>query len=146
MAQEILDCGNDKVWIDPTRLDEVSQAITKADVRRLISKEIIIKKKTNLQSKGRTRLAAAQKAKGRSRGRGKVKGAFYAGTSKKREWIKTIRPLRRRLAELRDAGIITRQTYRKLYLMAKAGNFKSKSYLNLYIKEKGLKVSKNGNK
>lgn len=144
MAQDILDCGSDKAWIDNTRLDEVAQAITKADVRRLILKGFIKEKKTNLQSRARARLSESQKSKGRSRGPGKKKGTHYALMNKKQRWIKTIRPLRRRLKELRDFGIIDRTTYRHLYMMAKAGNFRSKSHLNLYIKEKNLKVQKDG--
>jgi len=32
MAADLLKCGKDKVWINPEELEEVSKAITKADV------------------------------------------------------------------------------------------------------------------
>lgn len=138
LAADIMKCGADKVWIDPAKLSDVSQAITRADVRRLIQKGLIKKAKINYQSRGRARVLRVKKLKGRRRGLGSRKGAQYAGTTKKREWIKTVRPLRMRLRELRDIGALQEGAYRKLYMMTKAGAFRSRSHLSLYIKERGL--------
>lgn len=135
MAAEILKCGMQKIWIDPKELEDVSKAITKADVRRLIKKGIIKKKTPNEQSRGRARKIMEQKKLGRRRGRGSKKGKKLAKTTKKKEWIKTIRPLRKSLKELRDSGALTANQYRKLYLMAKGGRFRNKSHLNLFIKK-----------
>ncbi len=142
MAAEILKCGIDKVWVDPEKIEEVSKAITKADVRRLIQKGIIRKKKKNEQSRGRARIILAQKKLGRRRGRGSKKGKKMAKTTKKKEWIKTVRPLRSMLKKLRDSGTITKNQYRKLYLMVKGGRFRSKSHLNLYLKKLSDKEAK----
>ncbi|HDD71655.1 MAG TPA: 50S ribosomal protein L19e [Candidatus Aenigmarchaeota archaeon] len=135
MAAEILKCGEEKVWIDPESMEEVSKAITKADVRRLIQRGIIKKRKVNEQSRGRARIILRQKKKGRRRGIGSRKGKKLSKTTKKKEWIKTVRPLRAMLKKLRDSGTITRAQYRKLYLMVKGGRFRSKSHLNLYLKK-----------
>ena len=135
MAARILKCGVEKVWIDPEELEEVSKAITKADVRRLIRRNIIGRRVSNSQSRGRARKIIGQKKLGRRRNRGSRKGKKLAATSKKREWIKTIRPIRKALKKMRESGQITKSQYRKLYLMAKGGRFKSKSHLNLYIKK-----------
>jgi len=135
MAAEIFKCGTDKVWIDPNELEEVSKAITKADIRRLIKRGVIKRKTTNQHSRGRARKIMIQKKRGRRRDRGSRKGKKLSKTSKKKEWIKIIRPLRRHLRELRDSGKITKTQYRRLYLMAKGGRFKSKSNLNLYLKK-----------
>ncbi len=134
MAASILKCGIKKVWIDPNEMEEVSKAITKADIRNLIKKGIIKKRSLNEQSRGRARKILRQKKLGRRKGRGKKKGKKLSKTTKKKEWIKTIRPLRKKLKELRDSGSIDKNQYRKLYLMAKGGRFKNKSNLNLYIK------------
>lgn len=135
MAADLLKCGKDKVWINPEELEEVSKAITKADVRRLIKKGIIKMRVSNKESRGRARKILEQKKLGRRKDRGSKKGKRMSKTTKKKEWIKTIRPLRKALKEMRDSGTITRKQYRKLYLMAKGGRFKSKSHLNLYIKK-----------
>ncbi|MCD6478214.1 MAG: 50S ribosomal protein L19e [Candidatus Aenigmarchaeota archaeon] len=135
MASEILKCGEDKVWLDPEQTEEISKAITKADIRRLIKRGYIKKKKVNEQSRGRARKILKQKMKGRRKGRGSKKGKKLSTTTKKKEWIKTVRPLREMLKKLRESEKITRSEYRKLYLMVKGGRFRNKAHLNLYIKE-----------
>ena len=37
MAAEILDCGYNRVWIDPNRAEDVADAITRADIRTAIA-------------------------------------------------------------------------------------------------------------
>jgi large subunit ribosomal protein L19e len=138
MAAEVLKCGIDKVWIDPKELEDVSKAITKADIRRLVKRGIIKRKTANEHSRGRARKIMIQKKRGRRRERGSRKGKKLSKTTKKKEWIKTIRPLRRYLKELRDSGTITKTQYRKLYLMSKGGRFKNKSHLNLYLKKENV--------
>ena len=125
MASKILKSGVDKVWVDPEQSEEVSKAITKADVRRLIKKGYIKKKKVNGQSRGRARKIMIQKKKGKRRGIGSRKGKKLSKTTKKKEWIKIVRPLRKMLKELRESGSLTPGEYRKLYLMVKGGTFKS---------------------
>ncbi len=49
-------------------------------------------------------------------------------------WITKIRALRRRLKELRDEGVIDKTTYRRLYLKAKGGEFRSIAHLNEFLK------------
>jgi large subunit ribosomal protein L19e len=45
-----------------------------------------------------------------------------------------IRPIRRRLRELKDSRAITERVYRKLYDMSESGVFESKADLERYIK------------
>ncbi|HIP84954.1 MAG TPA: 50S ribosomal protein L19e [Methanothermococcus okinawensis] len=140
MAADILDCGIDRVWIDPEHLDKVKMAITKDDIRQLIKRGIIVKKQKKGISRARARKLKEQKKKGRRRGPGSRKGAKGARTPKKTKWINTIRPLRRMLKELRDNGMIERSTYRMLYRMAKGGAFRSRSHLRLYLEEHELLI------
>jgi|SRR3989338_8005762 len=140
LAADIMKCGSDKIWMDPAKLNEISQAITRADIRRLVQKGYIKRVKSNHQSHGRARVLRKKKLAGRRSGPGSRKGAMYAGTTKKREWAKTIRPLRERLREMRDVGMLKEGSYRHLYKMAKAGAFRSRSHLNLYVKEKDLVI------
>ncbi|RLJ03394.1 MAG: 50S ribosomal protein L19e [Candidatus Aenigmatarchaeota archaeon] len=135
MAAEILKCGHDKVWMDPSRLEDISQAITKEDIRNLIREGAITKKKVNYQSRGRARIIARQKEKGRRRGRGSRKGKKTAKEPKKEVWMRNVRALRRELRRMRDNGL-SRRSYRKLYLMVKGGFFRGKAHLRMYVRER----------
>ncbi len=135
MAAEILDCGINRIWIDPNALDEVSSAATKDDVRELIEKGLIKRKPVKGVSRARIRKRREQKKKGRRRGHGKRKGKKTARMPRKRAWIIRIRALRRRLRELKQNGVIDSRTYRMLYRKAKGGEFRSVSHLNAYLEE-----------
>ena len=80
---------------------------------------------------------ASQKKKGKRIGAGSRKGTKYARLSKKQRWIRTIRPIRKNLRELRDEGKIDTATYREFYLLAKGGMFKDKAHLNAHLKSSG---------
>ena len=139
LAAELLGCGLNRVWItnDPAFDDELLEAITRDDVRRLIAKRRIQKRHEVGISRGRTRARTAQKAKGRRGGPGTRKGTFNARDRKKRRWIRVIRPVRRRLRELRAAGQIDARTYRKFYRQAKGGMFKSRAHLDQQLRAAG---------
>ena len=138
MAAEILKCGIGRVYIEPDYIDEVIMAITREDIRNLIQQGIIKKRQKEGISKFRTNLRRARKKKGRARGYGKRKGVASARTPNKRSWINTIRPLRRELKKLRDTGKIEKSVYRKMYLRAKGGSFKSVATLHRYLREQKL--------
>jgi large subunit ribosomal protein L19e len=138
MASEILKCGLHRVYIEPNYVDEVNMAITREDIRNLIQQGIIKKRQKIGISKYRTNLNRLRKKRGRARGFGKRKGVAGARHPSKRAWINTIRPLRRELKQLRDTGKIERKVYRKMYLRAKGGSFKSVATLQRYLKEQKL--------
>jgi len=129
LAADILKVGKSRIWIDPERLEEVENAITRADVRRLIKSGVVKKRPASTPSRGRTR------ARSRRRGPGSRKGARLPVT-----WVERVRAQRRLLRELRDRKVISRRVYRRLYLMVKGGAFASKKALMNYIvslKERG---------
>ncbi|OPY31453.1 MAG: 50S ribosomal protein L19e [Methanomassiliicoccales archaeon PtaU1.Bin124] len=137
MAADILKCGHTRVWIDPNRIEEVADAITRADIRKAIdSGSIRALPKTGV-SRGRARYKLAQRAKGRRRGQGSRKGTAGARTPTKRKWIQTIRPIRATLRDLKDSGKIDRSTYREFYRKSKGGMFRSKRQLLLHLKTEG---------
>ncbi len=138
LAAEVMKCGQSRIWMDPYLIEEVKLAITREDIRNLIDEGIIQKKHKKGISKSRKNLRHLRKKKGRARGIGKRKGAKYARSPKKRNWIKRIRPLRRELKKLRDRKLIAPGTYRKLYKNAKGGMFDSVAHLDRYIKENKL--------
>ena len=138
VAATILKCGENRVWMDPDRVDEVAKAVTRGDVRILVRGGVIKSKKIQGISSGRKKFSQKQKEKGRRRGHGSRKGAKYARLSRKERWINTIRPIRRYLRELRDDKTIDRSVYRKYYRKAKGGEFRNKHHLKTHLKSDGI--------
>ena|SRR3990172_9457849 len=135
MAAQILKAGYHRIWFDEGDLEEIAGAVTREDVKRLINKGSIQKKQVSGTSRSRAKKIKEQKDKGRRSGQGSRKGTKNSKVPSKRKWIRTIRPLRNRLRELRDSGSIEEPAYRKTYKMAKGGAFKNKAYLEGYLKE-----------
>ncbi len=138
MAAKILDCGVNRIWIDPDAIEEVAGAATKDDVRELIERGLIKRKPVKGISRARINKRKAQRKKGRRRGHGRRKGRATARMPKKRAWIMRIRALRRRLRELKKNKEIDTRTYRMLYRKAKGGEFRSVAHLNQYLEIHGL--------
>ena len=138
LAAEILGCGEERVWMDPNALDEIKEAVTRDDVRMLIKRGLIRKKQKRGTSRVRANYLKEQREKGRRRGPGSRKGKKYARYPRKRRWIKTIRPIRATLRDLRDSGMIDRHTYRKYYRLANGGTFKSRNHLLMHLKSEGV--------
>jgi large subunit ribosomal protein L19e len=138
MAAELLKCGVNRVWVDPNRSEDVSDAITRADVRILINSGTIVARQKKGVSRGRAEFEKAQKRKGRQTGHGSRRGRKGARKPSKERWMQTIRPIRVKLKELRDTGKIDPATYRTYYLKAKGGVFKSKSHLISHLKSEDI--------
>ncbi len=137
MAAEILKCGENRVWIDPNRVEEVADAITRDDVRAVIRAGLVKKLPEVGQSRARTRYHVRQKEKGRRRGPGSRRGAKGARSPQKEQWMRNIRALRGVLKELRDEGKLSPRAYRKLYLRAKGGMYRSKAHLLQHLEAEG---------
>ncbi len=137
LAASILKCGEDRVWMDPNALEEIKEAVTREDVKMLIKRGLIKKKKVSGTSRVRANYIKIQKEKGRRKGPGSRKGKKYARYPRKQRWMKTIRPIRATLKDLRDSGKIDRHTYRKFYRLAKGGTFKSRNHLLMHMKAEG---------
>jgi large subunit ribosomal protein L19e len=138
VAAEILDCGKNRVWIDPNRLEDVADAITRSDVRTLIASGTISSRQKKGVSRGRTNYIKSQKRKGRRRGHGSRKGRKTARRPSKQTWMRAIRPIRKKLKELRDTKKIDAKTYREYYLKAKGGVFKNRPHLESHLKAEGI--------
>lgn len=138
LAADILDVGENRVWIDPDRISEVSTAITRADVKALIDDDAIKAKPKNNTSRGRTRDKEDQVKKGRRSGPGSRKGSKQASSDRKNQWVSKVRALRKKLRDLRDEGVIDSRTYRELYNKVKGGSFRSKAHLETFLEERGI--------
>ncbi|MCW4020117.1 MAG: 50S ribosomal protein L19e [Candidatus Bathyarchaeota archaeon] len=139
MAAEILKVGENRVWIDPERTDEVESAIAREEIRRLIRQKAIRKLPEKGVSRARARVLHEKKKKGKRRGPGSRYGSEGARTPSKEAWMMKIRAQRKRLRELKDSHAIPESVYRRLYVMAKSGSFRSVSDLNRYIEAHNLR-------
>ena len=130
LAAKLMKVGASRVWVDPEDTDHVSSAITREEIRKLIHEGSISKLPKIGISRGRKRRYRQELLAGRHKGAGSKKGGVRHG---KHLWILRIRSIRGRLRTLRDKRLITTQVYRKLFLMAKGGSFRSAAHLNEYI-------------
>jgi len=129
-----LKVGETRVWIDPERIDYVETAITREEIRKLIHEKVVKSLPQTGVSRARARVLAAKRKKGLRRGPGGKSGPARSKISKKQAWMNRIRPLRRRMRELKVSRAITVSTYRKLYDMSESGVFESKADLERYIR------------
>jgi len=140
LASKVLECGLDRVWLNPEALEEITSAITREDIRGLIEKGTIKIKPVRGVSRGRARALAVKRNYGHCKGHGSRKGKKGARTPKKEQWIRKIRALSRRLKELRAEGMLDKSVYCRLYRKAKGGEYRSVSHLNSHLgSEKMLK-------
>lgn len=130
LAAKILKAGKSKVWLDPTKAKDIAQAITRADVRRLILKKVVKK------LPGKIRMPSERTEK--KKGQGSRKGSKNTIVTSKTRWINTIRPLRRELKELKTSKQIENSTYKQMRKLAKGGMFRSRAHLRLYLEQHGL--------
>ena len=138
LAAQILKVGEGRVWIDPDRTEDVEAAITREEIRKLVHEGIIRSLQKKGVSRARAKALKEKKKKGLRRGPGSKSGSARAKISKKQAWMKTIRPLRKKLRELKASRAITERVYRQLYYKAGIGVFESTADLERYIKTHGL--------
>ena len=134
LAAQILKVGQNRVWINSERMDDVEAAITRDEIRKLIHEGVIKSRPEKGVSRARARILLEKKKKGRGRGPGSRSGGAHAKISKKKAWMNKIRALRKRLRELKINRIITENTYRKLYRMASSGRFESVADMERHLK------------
>ena len=125
MAADVLDVGKNRIWLDPERQGDISEAITRADVRDLVEEGAIRTEEPEGNSRGRARKRQAKRAYGHRKGQGSRKGTAGGRENEKDKWVSAIRAQREKLRELRDDGTISRSTYRELYDRASGGEFDS---------------------
>jgi large subunit ribosomal protein L19e len=138
MAASILGIGKNRIRMNPDKLEDIGDSITRSSVRAAINYGAIQVKQKRGISRGRNKERQAQKKGGRRRGPGSREGGKNARTPSKRAWMQRIRPIRARLKGLRDSKKITTLVYRKFYMQAKGGMFKSVSHLNSQMKIQGI--------
>ena len=140
LAAQVMGCSPYRVSFDPTRLSDIKEAITKADLRGLVREGVITQIPMTGISHGRRRKSIIKKRRGQGKGQGRRKGSAGARLSKKTRWINKIRSQRGLLSSLKERGLIEHKVYRDLYLKSKGGFFRNKRHIKLYIEENKLMI------
>merc|ERR1711957_653946 len=118
LAATVMKCGQKRVYIDPTEVNEVKLANSRKNIRKLVKDHIIEKRKTAVHSRFRVKAWHAAVRKGRHTGTGRRKGARNARMPSQILWMRRSRVLRRLLRQ-----------YREMYLRAKGNMYKNKNVL-----------------
>ncbi len=138
LSASILKAGVSRVRFNPDRLQDISEALTKADIRSLIKDSAIFAAPKSNISSGRARKIASQKRKGRRKGSGSRKGSSGTRLPRKRLWVGRIRVQRMFIKNLKVKKLLDNNSYRQLYNMSKSGLFRSKRHIKLYIDEQKM--------
>jgi len=138
LAAQILKVGQNRVWMNPERAEDVEVAITRDEIRKLIREGVIGALQERGISRSRARILHEKKKRGRRRGPGSRSGSPRARISKKEAWMSRIRALRRRLRELKTNRVIAESNYRSVYKMASSGRFESIADMERYLKANEL--------
>ena len=138
LAAQILKCGTNRIRFDTERLEDIKEAITKSDIRSLISNGAVFRKRLLNTSRFWARKRKEQKSYSKQKGFGSRKGRKTARLPPKRAWMNKIRLQRNFIKSLRDRGSLTSASYHELYMKSKGGFFRSLRHLKLYTTEKEL--------
>lgn len=138
MAAQILKCGVNRIWINPSYLDQVAQSVQKDDIREAIDSGWIKAKAIQGTSRVRALKRLEQKRKGRRKGHGKRSGSANARNPRKQQWMRTIRAQRHTLKDMREDGTLDRSQYRHYYLKAKGGSYRSIAHMKTQMGIEGI--------
>lgn len=130
-ASKLLNVGKSRIWINPSEGQKIKDAITKDDLRALISEGVVKKRKDAFQSRAHARKLLAKKRKGLRKRAGSRKAKKSARVKPKKQWISRVRAQRRTLRELlkESPEKVKKAGYRKLYNRIKGNFFRGKKYL-----------------
>jgi large subunit ribosomal protein L19e len=137
LAADELGVGKNRIWFDPERQSDISEAITREDIRELAEEDAIQVDPKSGNSRGRARERQAKRSYGHQTGPGSRKGKAGARQNETDDWQSSIRAQRKRLRELRDADEISRSEYRRLYDRAGGGEFDSVADLERQLDTRG---------
>ncbi|CAI9831545.1 50S ribosomal protein L19e [Nitrosopumilaceae archaeon] len=134
LAARVMGVGVNRVYLDPDHLEDVADAITRENIRSLITANTVQKRPFTGTSRGRARVKKAQRSK-RGTKQGSKQGRKGARVGKKRTYVAKVRSLRRLLATAKDRGDITNPEFWGLYKKVGGNTVRNKAHLRLLMDE-----------
>jgi large subunit ribosomal protein L19e len=134
LVSRILGVGVDRVKFDPDHLDDVADAITRDNIRSLITANVIEVKPIKGTSKGRSYFKKFQRSR-RGTKQGSKKGSKGARAGKKEIYVKKIRAMRHQLKVSKARKEIKNDVYWNLYKQVSGNQVRNLAHLRTLIEE-----------
>mgnify|MGYP001457439488 CR=1 FL=1 len=134
LVSRITGVGIKRIHFDSEHLDDITDAITRDDIRSLMTANTIKIKSLKGASRGRAKTKKIQKSK-RGTKQGSKKGRKGARVGKKEVYVKKVRSLRHILKVAKDRKDITNKEFWSLYKKVGGNTVRNKAHLLTMIKE-----------
>ena len=134
LASRVTGVGVHRIKFDTDHLDDIADAITRENIRSLITANTIKIKSFTGTSKGRAHDKKAQKNK-RGTTQGSKQGRKGARVGKKEVYVAKVRALRRLLKIAKDRKDLTNPEFWALYKKVGGNTVRNKAHLRLLMEE-----------
>ena len=134
LASRVTGVGVHRIKFDADHLDDVADAITRENIRSLITANTIKIKSFTGTSKGRAHVKKAQRNK-RGTTQGSKKGRKGARVGKKEVYVAKVRSLRRLLKIAKDRKDLVNSEFWILYKKVGGNTVRNKAHLRTLMEE-----------
>ncbi len=134
LASRVTGVGVHRIKFDTDHLDDIADAITRENIRSLITANTIKIKSFTGTSKGRAHEKKAQRNK-RGTKQGSKRGAKGARVGKKTVYVAKVRALRRLLKIAKDRKDLTNPEFWALYKKVGGNTVRNKAHLRTLMEE-----------
>ena len=134
LVSRIVGVGANRVRFDNDHLDDIADAITRDDIRSLMTANTITVKSFKGTSRGRAKTKKIQKAK-RGTKQGSKKGRKGAREGKKTVYVNKVRALRYILKIAKDRKEIDNNVFKAIYKKIGGNTVRNKAHLRTIINE-----------
>jgi len=134
LAARVTGVGIHRIRFDTDHLDDIADAITRENIRSLITANTIRIKSFTGTSRGRARTKKAQRSK-RGTTQGSKRGRKGARVGKKRVYVAKVRSLRRLLKIAKDRKDLTNPEFWVLYKKVGGNTVRNKAHLRTLMEE-----------
>lgn len=134
LVSRVAGVGKARIKFDTEREDDIADAITRDNIRGLITAGAITIKPAGGTSRGRSKVKKIQKKK-RGATPGSKKGRKGARVGKKQVYVKKVRSLRYRLKVAKDRKEITNPEFWSIYRKVGGNTVRNSAHLRTIIEE-----------